>query len=52
MVGKLLCVLGTWLFCDGIFSLHVYWGRESVREHWIRVVRVLVGVVIVALGMR
>jgi len=51
MVGKILCILGTWLFCDGIFSLHAYWGKEGVREHYIRVVRVIVGIMIVAIGL-
>lgn len=50
MTANLLCILGTWLVCDSIFSLSLYWSKEGLKEHWIRWVRLGVGVVVVIIG--
>ncbi len=50
MKEKLLILIGTWLFCDGLFSIHQYWGKEGLRENYIRVVRITLGIILIILG--
>jgi uncharacterized membrane protein HdeD (DUF308 family) len=52
----LLAVLGTWLFCDGIFSIAIstrYYpqGQSWLYDHSIRILRVVVGLVIIGCGV-
>jgi len=51
MEQKLLTILGTWIFCDALYSLFVYWDKEGFKENSIRCIRAIVGGAIVALGM-
>jgi len=50
MNSKLIAILGTWLFCDGIFSLHCYWGKEGFKEHYIRIIRIIIGLIFMIWG--
>jgi len=57
MTGKLLCVIGTWIFCDGLASLYTYTAKERsgtqtwLRDHSLRVLRCVLGIVTVIIGM-
>jgi len=46
----MLKLIGVWLFCDAIFSLHNYWGREGLFEQGIRFIRLVCSVVIITRG--
>lgn len=63
IIGFWNAILGCWLFCDGIFSLNVYlnapsqWRKDNpdskqtwFRDHWIRAIRIIVGIVLMYLG--
>jgi len=50
MNEKILVLIGTWLICDGIYSLYVYLGKEGLKENVIRAIRVLAGAAIVWMG--
>ena len=50
MSEKILVLIGTWLICDGIFSLFTYLGKEGLKENAIRAIRVLAGAAIVWMG--
>jgi len=56
-----LVAIGVWMLADGIYSLNVYlnapveWREGNhkqtwFRDHWIRVIRVLLGIYLVVLG--
>ena len=66
MMLKLDCILvaiGVWFICDGVYSLNVYlnapsqWRQDNPddrqtwrRDHWIRAIRILGGIILVWLG--
>jgi hypothetical protein len=55
-MSLILAVLGTWLFCDGIFSIAIstrYYpqGQSWLYDHSIRLARVVVGIGIVICGV-
>jgi len=59
MTAFSLGVIGAWLFCDGLFSLMLYTGKPGYtgtpqtwkRDHWIRLVRMVLGLMLIALGV-
>jgi len=54
-----LGVIGAWIFSDGLYSLILYLsadghnGRKQTwaRDHWLRVVRMTLGVTLVIMGV-
>lgn len=59
MTGKLLVLIGTWLLSDAIISLALYWNAPSYegsprqtwrRDHWVRGVRAVCAITIIAVG--
>lgn len=55
-----LGVIGTWLVSDGIYSISLYWNAPSYegsprqnwkRDHWVRLVRVIAGIVLIIMGI-
>ena len=53
MSSKWLAVCGTWFVCDGIFSLSLYIGDKKQswhKDHYIRVIRILVGLALIIFG--
>ena len=52
-IAFILAMAGVWIFGDGIVSLILYLPDEKQswgRDHWLRVVRSLWGVVLICLG--
>jgi len=47
MTDKWLAVIGTWILCDGLFSLHCYWGKEGWKENYIRLIRMFIGLILI-----
>ncbi len=50
---KLLTICGTWLICDGWFSLSLYIRNKEqswYKDHYIRVIRILVGIALIVWG--
>ena len=53
-----LAVIGTWLIGDAIYSYSLYTHSQSwrgdrqtwARDHWVRLVRLVCGVAVVAIG--
>jgi hypothetical protein len=45
----ILTICGTWLVTDGIFSICCY-PQEKFRQHWVRVVRILIGLILVCVS--
>jgi hypothetical protein len=51
-----LGVIGAWVFSDGLYSILLYTGKPAyhgprqtwMRDHWIRLVRMALGLVLVA----
>ena len=59
MVGITLGIIGAWIFSDGLYSLLLYWNSPAYhgprqtwkRDHWIRLVRMALGLSLIALGL-
>ncbi len=58
-MDKALVIIGTWIFSDGILSWTLYLNAPSyegskkqtfLRDHWIRLVRVLCGIALMIMG--
>ena len=50
-----LGVIGTWLFADGLASLWTYTGhrkdgQEWIRDHSWRIVRAVLGIILIVIG--
>ena len=59
LIAFLLGCLGTWIFADGVASLYTYTGNNSKakdqsfwRDHSLRIVRLIVGLVVIWIGVR
>ena len=58
MIGKALVGIGIWLISDGIYSWVLYkhtqsWRGEKqnfAKDHYIRLIRIILGIIIVVLG--
>ena len=59
MIKYITGLIGMWLFGDGIFSWTLYLNAPSYegskrqtfwRDHWVRLVRILCGVVLIVIG--
>ncbi len=56
MIGKIICILGTWIFADGVSSLWTYTCPERKanqsfwRDHSLRIFRCLLGLVLIWIG--
>jgi len=54
----LIGVIGAWIFSDGLYSILLYLGKPGFngvlqtwkRDHWIRVVRMILGLILIAIG--
>lgn len=51
---KFLIIAGTYLACDGWFSMSLYWGLKAGerqqtfwRDHYIRVIRMVIGGILI-----
>ena len=58
-MGYTIGLIGVWLSRDSIYSIFLYWNAPSYegsqrqtfrRDHWVRVVRGLIGVALIVLG--
>jgi hypothetical protein len=49
-LSAVLVVLGVWLVIDGVLSI-VKYPKQSYPEHLIRVIRAIVGVIIIIIGL-
>jgi len=58
-MGYILGLLGMWIFSDGILSWSLYLNAPSYegspkqsfkRDHWVRLVRCLIGIAIMIMG--
>jgi uncharacterized membrane protein HdeD (DUF308 family) len=47
----LVVAIGGWLMADGIYSTVWYWGKEDWRQQWPRLVRALMGLVLVVMAL-
>jgi hypothetical protein len=47
-----LGVIGMWFVCDGIISLSLYLPTTQTwrRDHWVRAVRLWLGLVLIGMG--
>ena len=52
MMGKLLVAIGVWLIGDAVLSILIWWEQSWRRDHSIRVIRGLIGIVLVVIGWR
>ena len=55
-VGNILCIFGTWLICDAYISIVVAirWlnnGNSWKYDHSIRIVRGIIGLVLILIGV-
>lgn len=59
MIGYLVGLIGMWVVSDGILSWTLYLNAPSyennrkqtfLRDHWVRLVRILVGIALMILG--
>ncbi len=59
LMDKALVIIGTWIFSDGILSWTLYLNAPSyegsekqtfLRDHWIRLVRILAGIALIVMG--
>ena len=58
MTDYLLGIIGAWLFSDGLYSILLYLnapayhGKKQTwrKDHWIRVCRMTLGVILIVLG--
>ena len=58
MTGYIVGLIGVWLFSDSMFSLLIYSdkrdarsaGQSFWRDHWIRVVRLALSLVLILIG--
>ena len=59
MIGYLVGLMGMWVFSDGILSWTLYLHAPSyegskkqtfLRDHWVRAVRILIGIALMILG--
>lgn len=60
MKGKVLVGLGVWYLSDGLYSWSLYHNAATYgsnakqtfwRDHWIRMVRMILAVVVIAIGV-
>ena len=58
-IGYIIGLIGMWIFSDGILSWTLYLNAPSyegskkqtfLRDHWVRFVRIVLGVVLMWLG--
>ena len=59
MIGYIVGLAGCWIFADGISSLYTYTGdspkakgQKFWRDHSLRIIRCLVGILLIKLGSR
>ena len=58
MIGYFIGIIGAWIFTDGLLSILLYLdeigyhGKKQSwrRDHWIRCVRMALGLILVGLG--
>ena len=59
-MDKALVIIGTWIFSDGILSWTLYLNAPSyegskkqtfLRDHWLRLVRILLGIALMTMGI-
>jgi len=53
MIYYYVGLVGMWVFCDGIASIWAYWHDDKQtfwRDHFLRVVRMLLGIVLMVLA--
>lgn len=54
----MLGIFGTWILGDGIYSLVLYTDRRDsraqgqswLRDHWLRLLRIIIGLALMAMG--
>jgi hypothetical protein len=60
LLGAVLCIGGTWIISDGCYSILLYLNKPSYRgeekqtwgkDHWIRCLRILWGLVFIGIGL-
>ena len=59
MIEYTLGVIGAWIFSDGLYSIFLYLNKPAYhrgkqtwkRDHWIRVVRMLLGLYLILVGV-
>ena len=53
-MGYWLGIIGMWIFCDGWISLALYIPEKQswLRDHSIRIIRCLLGIVLMWLGYK
>lgn len=49
-MSKIICLLGMWIFADAYFSLYTYWGKEGRKPQHIRVIRLIIGIILMVVG--
>ena len=55
LLSYALGILGTWLIADGTASIVLYYGKKDetwVKNHCIRLIRIVVGIAIIIIGAR
>ena len=60
MIAYLTGIIGAWIFSDGLYSILLYTGKTAYhgekqtwrRDHWIRVVRMVLGCTLIIFGGR
>lgn len=50
MSDYIIGLLGMWLFSDGIISIKLYWKESWLSCHSIRIVRIIIGLVLMVLA--
>ena len=43
-------LMGMWIFADAWYSIHTYWGKETWKEQYIRVIRLVLSAYIIVVG--
>ena len=43
-------LIAMWIFADAWYSIHTYWGKETWKEQYIRVIRLVCGIIIMVWG--
>jgi len=50
LYGYAVGLMGMWLFCDAIISIKLYWHESWLSCHSIRIIRGLIGLVLMVMG--
>lgn len=59
MIKCVLCIIGTWLLSDSVYSITLYMNSNSYqgerqtwkKDHWVRVIRAVLAIAVIYIGI-